>query len=255
MELLALPGVGRVVVALGALDLHAQEDPRDLAGHLDRPGAAWARAKLTAPFSSLRPVAGDQSAWRSRPRGVLGELLGQPVLEHGVADLLPFCVGRAELDHVAPVAGPVAGVVGAAEQVVDQLGPLAAVRRGQDEGADLLGRRQLAGDVEVDPADEFARRSSCAAKGALASVTRLLDQGVEAGRVERRRHDRPRGPGRQLRARRRGLGLGIGPLGRADPRGAGLGRRLRRAPGPPPGPAAPGPRPPRRIRTTRSDRR
>ena len=57
MELLALPGVVRVVVALGALDLHAEEDPRDLAGQLDRPGPSWAAAKAAAPFSSFRPVA------------------------------------------------------------------------------------------------------------------------------------------------------------------------------------------------------
>ena len=56
MELLTLPGVAGVVVALGALDLDAQEDARDLAGQLDRVGLLGQR-KTVAPFSSVRPVA------------------------------------------------------------------------------------------------------------------------------------------------------------------------------------------------------
>ena len=38
VKLHPFPSVGLVVVALGALDLHTHEDPRNLSRHLDRPG-------------------------------------------------------------------------------------------------------------------------------------------------------------------------------------------------------------------------
>ncbi len=74
-----------MVVALGALDLHAHEDARDLAGHLHGLGLVGQR-KATAPFSSLRPVAVIMPATISSHGRVGLELLGQPVLERVESD-------------------------------------------------------------------------------------------------------------------------------------------------------------------------
>ena len=70
-----------MVVALGALDLHAHEDPRDLAGHLHGLGLIG-QGEADGPV--LVVPAGRRDHFRGDlvPRLVGLELLGQPVLEH-----------------------------------------------------------------------------------------------------------------------------------------------------------------------------
>ena len=112
VKLPPLPGVGLVVVALGALDLHAHEDPRHLAGHLHR-------LSLVGQREGDGPVLVVAAGGRDHPRddlvpGCVGlELLGQPVLERVEPHPGRIFVGGVEHDHVAPVLGPVAGVFGA----------------------------------------------------------------------------------------------------------------------------------------------
>ena len=126
VELLALPGVGLVVVALGALDLHAEEDPRDLAGQLDGLG-------LVGQGEADRAVLVDPAGGRDHRRGdlvpgpVLLELLGQPVFQGVVPHLDRVLVGGVEPDHVAPVPRPVAGELGTLQQRVDQPARLSLV--------------------------------------------------------------------------------------------------------------------------------
>ena len=56
-------------------------------------------------------------------------------------------------DHVPPVAGPVDAVLRVGEQLADE--PLALVgRRVEQEGDDVLGRRDVADDVEPGAAEE-----------------------------------------------------------------------------------------------------
>ena len=119
MELLALPAIGLVVMALGALDLHAEEDPRDLTGHLHGLG-------LVCQGEADRAVLVDAAGGRDERRGdlvpghVLLELFSQPVFQDVVPHLLDRLVGGVEPDHVAPVSGPVAGIFGALEQNISQ---------------------------------------------------------------------------------------------------------------------------------------
>ena len=86
VELLALPAVGLVVVALGALDLDAEEDPRDLAGQLHGLGLVGQREADRAVL--VDPAGGrDHRRGDLVPRPVLLELLGEPVFQ----DVVPHC--------------------------------------------------------------------------------------------------------------------------------------------------------------------
>ena len=85
-----------MVVALGALDLHAHEDPRDLAGHLDGLGLVRQRE---CDGAVLVVAAGGRDHPRDDliPRRVGLELLGQPVFEHVEPHPVQVFVGGVEL--------------------------------------------------------------------------------------------------------------------------------------------------------------
>ena len=191
VELLALPAIGLVVVALGALDLHAEEDPRDLAGHLHGLGLVRQREADRAVLVDAAG-GGDHRRGDLVPGCVLLELLSQPVFQEVVAHLLDRLVGGVEPDHVAPVAGPVAGIFGALEQSVSQpgaliLGPVA------DERKNLLRSRWRAGQIEVNPPHELdvtGERRGLDLGAELAQV--LLDELVELRRGDGRRRHRAR---------------------------------------------------------------
>ncbi len=123
MKLPLFPGVGLVVVALGALDLHAHEDPRYLAGHFHGLSLVGQRER-DGPVLVVLAGGRDHSRDDFVPRFIGLKLLGEPVLEHVEPHLRRIFAGRVEHDHVAPVLRPVVGVFGTAEQRVDQPGAL-----------------------------------------------------------------------------------------------------------------------------------
>ena len=149
----------------------------------------------------------------------------------GIVDLAVVLVGRAEGDHVSPVSGPVLGVLGLVQQVVDQQGPLVRAARACDELADRAGVGQPAEHVEVEPADEFLVGGGPASGSVLVAASPLA---IRASRSAGWSVGRPR--------RVRG-GLGLpGPavdvlvvLGPDDLRGL-AGRPSRRRPWPSPRP-------------------
>ena len=117
MKLAPFPGVGLVVVALGALDLDAHEDPRDLAGHLDGPGLVRQRER-DGPVLVVAAGGGDHAGDDRIPGRVGLQPLGDPIFERVESDPVQVFVGGVETDHVAPVVGPVAGVFGGARASV-----------------------------------------------------------------------------------------------------------------------------------------
>ena len=145
VELLALPAVPRVVVALGALDLDAEENPRHLGGGLlgaavlgedDRPGAMLADI----------PLGGDELARDLVPAGARVELLGQPI-NHRRGGGDGAVIHPPREDHVTPVPRPVLAVLRLVEQLADEPHPLVR-RRIEEERRQPLGRRHVADDVE-----------------------------------------------------------------------------------------------------------
>ena len=197
MELLPLPGVGLMVVALGALDLHAEEDARDLARHLDRLGLVRQR-EIDRAVLVVATGGGDQVRRHGVPRPVRGELLGEPRLELRIADLVPVLVRRVVEDHVAPVARPVGGIIRALQQVVDQRGTLAlALRSGRTRGPApgwaacpsrrdrrdaRTPRRSSAGRRgSWSVASSFSSMASIAAASSVGGVTVLAGPGGDRG--------------------------------------------------------------------------
>ncbi len=195
-------------MALSALDLHPQEDPRDLAGHLHRLGVVGQREGHRAV---LVVAAGrrDHPCGDLVPRPVRPELLGQPVHQLVEPDAVEVLIRRVELDHIPPVPGPGPRPVGAAEQGVDQPGAL-VVGMIPQERHELLGRGRFADQVEIDAADELdvgGDRRRLDLGVILGQVA--INQAIEVGRGQRRRRDRPRravygdvhapAPGRPLR--------------------------------------------------------
>ena len=193
MELLPLPGVGLVVVALGALDLHAQEDPRDLARHLDRLGLVRQR-EVDRPVLVVATGGGDQVRRHLVPRPVRGELLGEPRLERRIADLVPVLVRRVVEDHVAPVARPVGGIIRALQQV------RRSARHACPCPCSRTNARTCSGVGSLPVTSRETRRDELLVGrqrggGRLGGRQPLLQHGVDRGGVERRRRDRLRGAG------------------------------------------------------------
>ena len=192
MKLPLFPGVGLVVVALGALDLHAHEDPRYLAGHFHGLSLIG-QGEGDGPVLVVLAAGRDHSRDDLVPRFIGLELFGEPVLEHVEPHLRRVLAGRVEHDHVAPVFGPVVGVIGTAEQGVDQPGSLVFGAVAQ-ERLSLHGRRGTPGEVEVNPADIFhiGGQSRRLDFGAVLGQERA-NQPVELRRSQGRRCDRSGG--------------------------------------------------------------
>src|SRR5205807_10127791 len=111
VELHALPLVARVVVALGALDLNAEEDPRRLGGPFVGgvgAGVADQEKELAVLVRLVRtelPVGRDHGAGDLVPPGIVLQLAGHPLIE-GTSEPPPATVGYLGLDDVASLAGP-----------------------------------------------------------------------------------------------------------------------------------------------------
>ena len=142
-----------MVVTLGALDLNAHENPRDLTGHLDGPGLVGQRERHGAVL--VVAAGGRDHARDDRvPGRVRLQLLGEPVFKRVKPDPVQVLVGGVELDHFTPVVGPVAGVLRAVEQRIDQPGAL-VLGMVVDERLDLGRRRWMPDHVEIDAAHEL----------------------------------------------------------------------------------------------------
>ena len=105
VKLPLLPGVGLVVVALGALDLDSHEDPRNLAGHLDGLGLICQGKRDGAVFV-VTPCRRHHSRDNLIPGRVGLQSLRQPVLEGIEAYLIRIFAGRVKHDHIALTARP-----------------------------------------------------------------------------------------------------------------------------------------------------
>ena len=185
MELLALPAVVGMVVALGALNLNAEKDPRHLGGGLFGAAILGHDDRGMAILAHIA-AGGDKVAGNLVPAGILVELIRQ-VGDHRVSSDAGAIFLCSIKHHVAPVAGPVLTVVRIFKQPLDEL--LALVVGGiEQKGECRLGRGNVADDVEIGPAEE---RLIIAA---LPHVGRFVEHLVG---------DRPIDPPGDLRDRRR----------------------------------------------------
>ena len=151
VELLPLPAVGEVVVALGALDLDAEEHPRHLRGDVGRLPHLRHDDRRLAMFG--RHARGrDHRAGDAVPRGAVAEPGGQKRLERLRDEQRPL-VGSAVEDHVTEVAGPGRGPGGIREQPFHRRRPLSRRAVG-GELLDLAGGRLAARKIERDPSQE-----------------------------------------------------------------------------------------------------
>ena len=194
VEILLRPLVEGMVVALRALDLHAQERPREFARERHREvrarGHLFAHPVVGQAVLRRLPLGGDERAREFVEFvGLRDELLHR--LHHAVIrELVLRRVVVAE-ERPGPVLRPILRVLRAREQPVEQLLPLRAVLL-REEGGRLLRRRDPADDVEARAAVEF---------GVVAAWRRLdllrlpfrPDDGVD----ERRAAERPLLAGRR----------------------------------------------------------
>ncbi len=158
VKLHALPAVERMIVALGALNLDAEEDARRLGSAIVDRVVAHVREQEKGSAVLLvrllgRAVADRELAFRGQhlldhrvPMLVVAELLGQPGFEVHGHRLCP-AIGDLGRKHVAPITCPVLGVIVAGQQLVDELGPLVRILVGGNLGH--VGRqRQPASQIE-----------------------------------------------------------------------------------------------------------
>ena len=152
VELGPLPAIEWVIVALSALNLDAEKD----AGGLGRPiidcvGADVRQQEKRGPVLFVRFHIGTIAEWqltlggqnlpRHRiPMTILAELLGQPRFKMHREALRP-AISHLGREHVAPVAGPMLGVVFTREQLIDHLRALVWIFIGGELG-DVRGQRQ-----------------------------------------------------------------------------------------------------------------
>ncbi len=175
------------MVALGALDAHAQEDLAERPAHLLR-----RRQRLV---DGGGPLVGSAAAGRQDVAGklVVGavrrELLPQPA-GHGHRP------GRRDgvaidAQQVGPTHGPVVGVFGSLKELIDQPGPFVGARVGQ-EGPRLGHGRQRADRVEEDTAQEGGVVGQFAGRNAQAGQV-VPGQAVDEIGLRRTRelHTRP----------------------------------------------------------------
>ncbi len=147
-----LPVVRRMVVALGALDLLAQEQPGRLRGERHRAELEVGQDVVDGAVLLVGAGRGDQLMDDLVPGPIGAELLAQPVVQRGAVDH-PALVAPADQED-RPLGREVLGEVGMIEQVLDQLAALVGLPGGQ-EGPGLLHGRDPAEQVEVGPPQEL----------------------------------------------------------------------------------------------------
>ncbi len=209
-KIFLLPFLRRVIVALRALDLHAQEQARHLAreiaavlriveqpvdgsidlGFLDAAGRRARRQDLELAAARVHPARGDQLGRELAPGQVAFEPAAQPLPEGGAIHLR---AGKAAAEQeLLPIVGEVGGISRALEQPIDGASALVGGAVGQ-EGGHHLGRRNGSGEVEVDaPQKAGIIHPRCGPH--VRPIPSCLDPVVdEAGRQGRRLAARARG--------------------------------------------------------------
>ncbi len=173
----------RVVVALGALEIGAEEQPADIAG--DDVRLAFAIEEELDAMACLRiaAVGGEYFASDDVPR-----LVGR---ERGAQEFVPAGMGNVTVlpalhEHDVEHHRQMPGMFRTGEQALDQRGAFAG-RVVREEGADRGRGRDAAGEVEVDSADEFAIGGR--AGGVTREVLLRGDQPVNALMQRHRRAD------------------------------------------------------------------
>jgi hypothetical protein len=200
VELVLRPLVERVVVALGAADLRAEEHPD---GVVD----VGQRHPLVAELEADRGVLPELAVGREHladPGVVRLVLRDRPLhpVEIGLEEEV-LLGSLAEPEDVGPEVVGVADVVGAFEQRLDQVVPLRRRLR-VEKLHRLVERGNPAAELQVDPADELAVVERITA-GDLVLLPVLLEQRVDPG--GRRGHVLPGGAvhGRDVHDRARRL--------------------------------------------------
>ncbi len=181
VKLLPLPFVVRVIVAIRALDLDSQKDPRCLGGNFVSLAGVrehQRRFAVLGDFAGRRQQGGGDLV----PSLVFADLLGHPLLEGPLHQAGPH-IGGAEKDDVPPVTGPVVRVFFTGQQPVDDLQPLLGIRI-EAEQRHFAGRRDRAREIEMDAAQKIFIRSARRRGGA-----RLREISQDHA-VDQRRHGR-----------------------------------------------------------------
>jgi hypothetical protein len=180
-EVVLLPGLGLVIVALRALDLRAEEDARSVAREILR-GLLEAQREIHRAVLPVLAGGRDEITDDPIPRCVLREARLEPRAE-GVAihEIVPRTLARAHED-VVPIGRPVARVVFGREEVVDELFAFVG-RFVREETLRRFGRRNGADDVDRDATKE--RRVVRARGGNDACfLPGGAERGVDARRAE-----------------------------------------------------------------------
>ena len=158
--------VERVIVALGALELHAEEKASDTRGdrhHLEH--AFFSALGCWVVFTQVRQnevycgVVGVLAVGRYQLRYqlVVGHILGELVFEPHVQVGVVFATSkntRAAQEPVGPHGSPVVGILFVGQKVFNDLRPAAGLRI-VHVLANFFGLRDTANDVERDAADKF----------------------------------------------------------------------------------------------------
>ena len=148
------PLLHRVVVALGAIDRHAEEGLRGRLGHAAR--IVVQHEEVARPVDQRAALRGDKLAHEPVPRRVRLHLIPNPrVVAPHRGRLEPLALHE---QQVGPLVGPVVHELGALQECFDQR--VAFLRRFVlEKHARLVRRGQNADRVEKGAADEFAVRA------------------------------------------------------------------------------------------------
>ncbi len=147
-----LPVVGRVVMALGALDLLAQEQPRGPRGQRHGLGLHVGQDEVHGPVLFVRAGRRDQVMDDLVPGPFRAELLPEPTGQGGTIHPPTRVAAPDQQDR--PLRGEILGIVGMIEQILDQFPPLVRFSSAQ-EGASLLNIGDPAQHVEVSTPQEL----------------------------------------------------------------------------------------------------
>ena len=155
VEVLLLPArVVGVIVALGALDVQAQEQAGGGAGHRLGPAAAAAADGDEGGGAVVAQVAGGGQ--QRLDQAVVAPVLVEGGDQEAARILLLDPLRPLDLpQQIAVDVGPVLGELGAAQQAIDQLAALVGAGVGQVR-AGLGQRRDAADEIQRDPAQVLA---------------------------------------------------------------------------------------------------
>ena len=126
------PVVFGVVVALGALDLLAEEEAGGVGGEVDGAVVHVGEGEVDRAIVAVVALGGDEVVDGLAPGFLVEELAAGPGGEGFAVDVA--VLGAAADQVVGPEGAEILGVVGMLEQGVDQGGPLVGVFRGEEGG-------------------------------------------------------------------------------------------------------------------------